>query len=170
MGGISCDRCCHLRIGLQDLFFMQMRSLFRVVCGGCFWMMAVMFLFGFPLFAAGFEGDQAHVGRAERGIVATVHPAGTDAAVEVFKKGGNAIDAAVAAGLTLGVVDGSNAGIGGGCFIVVRRPDGEVFAIDGREMAPAAAHPDMYLEDGKGDTSLSQTGALVAGVSGCVAA
>src|SRR5690606_197528 len=105
-----------------------------------------------------------HVAHAERGMVATVHPLATDAAVEVFRKGGNAIDAAVAAGLTLGVVDGYNSGIGGGCFIVIRAADGRIVTIDGREMAPGAAHPEMYLVDGKGDTSLSQTGALASGV------
>lgn len=103
-------------------------------------------------------------------MVATVHPLATDAAVEVFRNGGNAIDAAVAAGLTLGVVDGYNSGIGGGCFILIRAADGRIAAIDGREMAPAAATPEMFLVDGKGDTRLSQTGALASGVPGALAA
>lgn len=149
---------------------MQMLSPFRASRAGHLSVLASLFLFTSTLSVIGSEGSPVHVGRAENGIIATVHPAGTDAAIEVFKKGGNAIDAAVAAGLTLGVVDGSNAGIGGGCFILVRRPNGEVFAIDGRETAPAAAHPDMYLVDGKGDTSLSQTGPLASGVPGAVAA
>jgi len=104
------------------------------------------------------------------GVVATVHPIATDAAVEIMKAGGNAVDAAVAAGLTLGVVDPSNSGIGGGCFILIRLADGTVHAIDGRETAPAAARPDMYLVDGKADTDLSQTGALASGVPGALAA
>lgn len=121
-----------------------------------------------PLIAA--AQDPPHVARANRGMVATAHPLATDAGVATLKRGGNAIDAAVAAALTLGVVDGSNSGIGGGCLMLVRLADGRVFAIDGRETAPAAAHPDMYLVDGKGDTSLSQTGALAAGVPGALAA
>src|SRR6185503_12989007 len=68
-----------------------------------------------PLLRAG--GELAH---GERGIVATVHPLATDAAVETLKNGGNAIDAAVAAALTLGIVDGPNSGIGGGCFMLIR--------------------------------------------------
>lgn len=112
----------------------------------------------------------SYVAQAERGMVATVHPMATEAAVEVFRNGGNAIDAAVAAGLTLGVVDGYNSGIGGGCFIVIRSADGRIVAIDGREMAPAAAHAEMYIVDGKGDTSLSQMGALASGVPGALAA
>ncbi len=102
--------------------------------------------------------------------VATVHPAATQAAEEVFKEGGNAIDAAVAAALTLSVVDNQNSGIGGGCLALVRKSSGELLAIDGREMAPAAAHRDMYLVDGKADPQLSQTGPLAVGVPGALAA
>ena len=72
-------------------------------------------------------------------MVASVNPVATEAGVNALKSGGNAIDAAVAVALTLGVVDGNNSGIGGGCFMLIRRADGKVIAIDGREMAPAAA-------------------------------
>ena len=107
---------------------------------------------------------------AQHGAVATVDPLATDAAVRVMKRGGNAIDAAVAAGLTLGVVNGYNSGIGGGCFIVARLADGRVITINGRETAPAKAHRDMYLRDGKPDTRLSQLGPLASGVPGALAA
>ena len=107
---------------------------------------------------------------AQHGAVATVDPLATDAAVRVMKKGGNAIDAAVAAGLTLGVVNGYNSGIGGGCFIVARLADGRVITINGRETAPAKAHRDMYLRDGKPNTGLSQLGPLASGVPGALAA
>ena len=102
--------------------------------------------------------------------VATVHPAATQAAEEVFKEGGNAIDAAVAAALTLSVVDNQNSGIGGGCLALVRKSSSELLAIDGREMAPAAAHRDMYLVNGEADPQLSQTGPLAVGVPGALAA
>ncbi len=105
-----------------------------------------------------------------RGVVATVHPLASDAALEAFKKGGNAVDAAAAAAVTLGVVDGHNSGIGGGCFMLIRRASGELIAIDGRETAPAAATRDMFMRDGKADPQLSQTGALAAGVPGALAA
>ncbi len=104
------------------------------------------------------------------GSVATVHPLGTDAGIETLEQGGNAIDAAVAAALTLGVVDGRNAGIGGGCFILIRLADGKLVAIDGRETAPAAATRDMYLRDGKPEPELSLTGPLASGVPGALAA
>lgn len=105
-----------------------------------------------------------------KGAVATVHPLATQAAQDVFAAGGNAVDAAVAAALMLGVVDGHNSGIGGGCFVVIRWADGRIEAIDGREMAPAAAHRDMYIRDGKADSALSTTGALAIGVPGSLAA
>lgn len=108
---------------------------------------------GFPRFAA-----------------ATVHPLATDAATQAFAKGGNAVDAAIAAALMLGVVDGHNSGIGGGCFIVIRAADGTLTAIDGRETAPAKASRDMYVIDGKLDSDASKTGALASGVPGALAA
>lgn len=107
---------------------------------------------------------------AERGMVATVQPLATEAGVAALKKGGNAVDAAVAAALTLGVVDGHNSGLGGGCFILIHRADGKLIAIDGRETAPAKAHRDMFLKNGQPDTELSQTGPLASGVPGAVAA
>ena len=103
-------------------------------------------------------------------MVATVHPLASDAGVDAMRRGGNAVDAIVAAGLTLSVVDTHNSGIGGGCFLVIRRANGEVVAIDGRETAPAAATRDMFLRDGKAVAALSETGALASGVPGEVAA
>ena len=107
---------------------------------------------------------------ARRGMVSSVHPVATEAGLRVLKEGGNAIDATVAVALTLGVVDGDNSGIGGGCFILIRRADGSLAAIDGREMAPAAATSDMFVRKGKADTELSQTGPLASAVPGSLAA
>jgi len=98
--------------------------------------------------------------------IATVHPLATQAGMQAFEKGGNAIDAAIAAGLTLGVVDGHNSGIGGGCFFVIHAADGTVTCIDGREMAPAKAQRDMYVINGKLDDEASKTGPLASGVPG----
>lgn len=112
----------------------------------------------------------AEPARGEHGIAATAHPLATQAALDAIKRGGNAIDAAVAAGLTLGVVDGSNSGIGGGCFLLIRTGAAEYIAIDGRETAPAAATPEMFVREGKADTRLSQTGALAVGTPGALAA
>ena len=107
---------------------------------------------------------------APQQAVATVHPLATDAALAAFADGGNAIDAAIAAALTLGVADSHNSGIGGGCFILIHAADGTLTAIDGREMAPSAASRDMYVIDGKLDEKASKTGSLASAVPGALAA
>jgi len=112
----------------------------------------------------------AEVARAAQGMVATVHPLATGAGVAALEQGGNAVDAAVAAALTLGVVDGYNSGIGGGCLILLRSPDGQLLAVDGRETAPARAHRDMFLQDGTAQTEWSQTGPLAVATPGALAA
>jgi gamma-glutamyltranspeptidase / glutathione hydrolase len=114
----------------------------------------------------GVEGEGRGLGFA----VAAGHPRAVDVAVEVFEAGGNAVDAAVAAALMLGVVDGHNSGIGGGCFFVIRTAGGELVAIDGRERAPAAAGRDMYVVDGELDGEASRTGALAVAVPGALRA
>ncbi len=112
----------------------------------------------------------ARVSADGKTAVATVNPYASGIAMDVVARGGNAIDAAIAAAFTLGIVDGHNSGIGGGCFILVRLANGKIFAIDGREMAPSAAHRDMFLADGKANPELSRTGALAVGIPGSVMA
>lgn len=107
---------------------------------------------------------------SRKNMVASVHPLATQAGVEAFANGGNAIDAAIATALTLGVVDNFNSGIGGGCFILIRTANGEVFAIDGREMAPAAATQDLFRNAKSRFVNPSQTGALASGVPGALKA
>ncbi len=114
--------------------------------------------------------DYARVSADGKVAVATVNPYASQIAMDVVARGGNALDAAIAATFALGVVDGHNSGIGGGCFILVRLADGRVLAIDGREMAPAAATQDMFLVDGKANAELSRTGALAVGIPGSVMA
>jgi gamma-glutamyltranspeptidase / glutathione hydrolase len=102
--------------------------------------------------------------------VATVHELATNSARDMFRVGGNAVDAAVAASFMLSVVDGHNSGIGGGCFALIRDPSGRFYAIDGREEAGAAATKDMFLKNGQPQPEWSQTGPLAPGVPGQVAA
>jgi gamma-glutamyltranspeptidase/glutathione hydrolase len=98
------------------------------------------------------------------------HPLAAEIGLAVLKSGGNAVDAAVATGMALGVVDQFNSGIGGGGFIVIRMADGTIHTIDGRETAPAAATKDMYVRDGVYDPRISKVGPLAVGVPGLVAA
>jgi gamma-glutamyltranspeptidase/glutathione hydrolase len=107
---------------------------------------------------------------AEHGYAATVHPLATAAALEAMKSGGNAVDGAIAAAAMLGVVDGHNSGLGGGCFFLIRKPDGSFLCLDGREKAPAAASRDMFVRDGKAVPALSQEGPLAVAVPGWLAA
>ncbi len=105
-----------------------------------------------------------------RAAIATVHPLATDWGTDLLRDGGNAVDAAIGAALMLGVVDGHNSGLGGGCFILIAAPDGSIMAVDGRETAPAAARSDMYVRAGKVDPRLSTTGPLAIAVPGALAA
>ena len=107
--------------------------------------------------------------RATEGFVASVQPLATQAGLDALKAGGNAIDAAAAVALTLGVVDGHNSGIGGGCFFLARLANGTFIALDGRETAPAKATRDMYLKDGKPVEELSKTGPLASATPGALA-
>jgi gamma-glutamyltranspeptidase / glutathione hydrolase len=82
------------------------------------------------------------------GAAASVDPLASQAAVDALKRGGNAVDAAVAAAGVLGVVEPYSSGVGGGGFMVIRTAGGKVTTIDGRERAPAAMRPDSFFENG----------------------
>jgi gamma-glutamyltranspeptidase/glutathione hydrolase len=92
------------------------------------------------------------------------------AGVEMLKKGGNAVDAAVATGFALAVVHPYAGNIGGGGFMVIRMPDGSVTTIDHREDAPSGATQEVYLDaNGNADRRRSRRGYLASGVPGTVA-
>ncbi|HXV56428.1 MAG TPA: gamma-glutamyltransferase, partial [Gaiellaceae bacterium] len=82
------------------------------------------------------------------GAAATVDVLATAAAVDMLRRGGNAVDAAVAAAAVLGVTEPFSAGVGGGGFMVIRTKRGEVTTIDHRETAPWAMEPDSFWEGG----------------------
>lgn len=105
-----------------------------------------------------------------KGAVITAHPLASHIGVDILKKGGNAIDAAVAVQFALAVVYPNAGNIGGGGFMLYRSHSGEFSALDFRETAPAAATRDMYLDQqGNPITTLSLYGQLAAGVPGSVA-
>jgi len=101
-------------------------------------------------------------------MVASPQADATRIGVSVLEAGGNAIDAAIAVSLALSVSDGHHSGIGGGGFLLIRLADGRAFAVDARETAPAAAHRDMYVEEGVHEHA-SRIGALSVGTPGLVA-
>jgi gamma-glutamyltranspeptidase/glutathione hydrolase len=113
-----------------------------------------------------------HADQPGKAAIASAHFLATAAGHEILAKGGNAFDAAIAVSSVLSVVEQSSTGIGGGALMILHRAsDGFETMIDGREMAPAAAHKDMYLnEDGSVNRSLAVTGPLAAGIPGEIAA
>lgn len=110
--------------------------------------------------------------RARHGMVASQHELASKIGVKIMKKGGNAVDAAVAVGIALAVVYPEAGNIGGGGFMLIRAANGEVRAIDYREMAPQAAHRDIYVDKSgvliKGNGS-STVGYRASGVPGTLA-
>ena len=103
-----------------------------------------------------------------RGMVASAHPAATDAGVLMLRQGGNAADAAAAAAFAVAVAEPYSSGIGGGGFALIRFGDDLLF-MDFREVAPKKATVDMYLKDGKAVPELSTRGSLAVAVPGAVA-
>lgn len=107
---------------------------------------------------------------ATHGAVVSAHPLASEVGLMILKKGGNAIDAAIATQLALAVVYPNAGNLGGGGFLVAQLKNGKQLAIDYREKAPGKAHRDLYLEpDGNANTHKSQYGHLAAGVPGTVA-
>ncbi len=102
------------------------------------------------------------------GMVVSSQADATRAGVAMLEAGGNAVDAAVATAFAVSVTQPFSTGIGGGAFVLIRLADGRVVAIDCRETAPAAAHRDMYVEDGVAEDA-SLRGPLAAGTPGLVA-
>lgn len=111
----------------------------------------------------------AQIARSRNGMVVSASDLATKVGVEILKKGGNAIDAAVAVGFALAVTFPAAGNLGGGGFLVYYRNDGFTTSIDFREKAPLKAHRDMFLDSlGNPILELSQTGATSAGVPGSV--
>ncbi|HRZ91236.1 MAG TPA: gamma-glutamyltransferase, partial [Spirochaetia bacterium] len=107
-----------------------------------------------------------------KGVVAAAKPEASQVGIDILKKGGNAVDAAIATAFALGVLEPNASGIGGGGFMVIKMANmKEAVVIDFRETAPAAAKPDMFKfgEDGKVIDNASVVGGLSVGVPGEVA-
>jgi gamma-glutamyltranspeptidase/glutathione hydrolase len=106
---------------------------------------------------------------AENGMVVSAHHLASKVGVDVLKKGGNVIDAAVAVGYALAVVYPSAGNLGGGGFMIMQLADGRKTFLDFREKAPLAATADMYLDkDSNAIKGLSTIGHLAVGVPGTV--
>jgi gamma-glutamyltranspeptidase/glutathione hydrolase len=109
--------------------------------------------------------------RAMHGIVASTNEVASQVGVDILKRGGNAVDAAIAVAFALAVTHPAAGNLGGGGFMMIRLKNGKTTAIDYREMAPAAATRNVYL-DKNGNLIVGEGGSLVgyraAGVPGTV--
>ncbi len=107
---------------------------------------------------------------SQEGVISSDCEIATRIGIEIMKKGGNAVDAAVAVGFAMAVTFPTAGNIGGGGFMLIKMADGREEVIDYREMAPLRAHRDMYLDE-KGEVTkgLSEEGYLASGIPGTVA-
>ena len=116
------------------------------------------------------SGAAPHPVRARNGMVVSSHHLASAVGAEILKKGGNAVDAAIATGFALAVTLPSAGNIGGGGFMVIRTSEGETTGFDFREKAPAAATEKMFLDaNGEYTAPTNHEGYLAVGVPGTVA-
>lgn len=110
---------------------------------------------------------------AKNGVVAAAKPEASQVGVDILKKGGNAVDAAVATGFALGVLEPNASGLGGGGFMIIRMAKtGKTVVIDFRETAPKYSTADMFKYDAEGNAVINQentVGGKASGVPGEVA-
>ena len=139
-----------------------MRTLLLVAAG---WLVAGTAFAAHPGDAA---GDATPPGAA----IASAHHLATDAGLEVLAQGGNAFDAAIAVSSTLSVVEPISSGLGGGGFFLLHQADtGRDVFVDAREVAPASASPEAYLDEaGELDRDRATNGPWSAGIPGLPAA
>ncbi|MCS3448741.1 MULTISPECIES: gamma-glutamyltransferase [Bradyrhizobium] len=133
------------------------------------WMVAALVSVGIVSAVPGRAASVAPVA-AENGMVVSAQHLATQVGVEVLKRGGNAVDAAVAVGYALAVAYPAAGNLGGGGFMTIQFADGRKTFLDFRETAPKGATADMYLDkEGKIVAGLSTKGHLAVGVPGSVA-
>ncbi|HPO56874.1 MAG TPA: gamma-glutamyltransferase [Ignavibacteriaceae bacterium] len=112
----------------------------------------------------------SHPVQGKNGMVVTAQELATKVGLHILKKGGNAIDAAVAVGFALAVTYPAAGNLGGGGYMVIRKSDGTCTTLDYRERAPMKAFRDMYLDSaGNHQPILSEEGVTSSGVPGSVA-
>ncbi|SFI70309.1 gamma-glutamyltransferase 1 Threonine peptidase. MEROPS family T03 [Bradyrhizobium sp. cf659] len=132
------------------------------------WMAAAIVSVSLVTFGAARAASVAPVA-AQNGMVVSAQHLATQVGVDVLKRGGNAVDAAVAVGYALAVVYPAAGNLGGGGFMTIQLADGRKTFLDFRETAPKGATANMYLDkDGNVIKGISTKGHLAVGVPGSV--
>lgn len=112
----------------------------------------------------------AYAVRGQKAMVVSESALATDAGLAILKRGGNAVDAACATALAVGVTNAASCGIGGGGFMLIYvAKEGKFYALDYRETAPRAASADMYYRGGHPNEELAKVGPLAVAVPGEIA-
>ena len=120
-------------------------------------------------FAWSFPTNRVTTTSGAKGMVSTTDRVASEIGAEIIRRGGNAVDAAIATHFALASINPEAGNIGGGGFMIIRMADGRTAALDFREKAPLAATRDMYLDANGKPTDRSVVGHLAAGVPGSVA-
>jgi gamma-glutamyltranspeptidase/glutathione hydrolase len=129
-----------------------------------------IFFYFVVLFIFVHTAARAQTAQSVDGLVVTDSELASQAGMDILRRGGNAVDAAIATALALSVVDQASSGLGGGGFMVIYlAKEKKAFALDFRETAPAASQRALYMKDGQPVPSASLTGALAVAVPGEVA-
>ncbi|MCX8966526.1 gamma-glutamyltransferase [Erwinia psidii] len=140
-----------------------------LLAGLLFWQGAAAAPVASPV-SYGVGADTFHPVKEQHGMVASVDATATQVGVDILKRGGNAVDAAVAVGYALAVTHPQAGNLGGGGFMLIRTASGHTTSIDFREMAPTRASRNMFLDaQGNADSKKSLTSHLASGVPGTVA-
>lgn len=143
--------------------------LINIRCGAGLPLKAAVLCSVFLASCVGGQLGKNNSGQYRNGMVVSAHPAASKVGLEILKKGGNAVDAAVAVQFALAVVFPSAGNLGGGGFMVYRSAAGDIASLDFREKAPGKAFRDMYLDTaGNAIADKSLYGHLAAGVPGSV--
>jgi gamma-glutamyltranspeptidase/glutathione hydrolase len=144
--------------------------LFKKITSHMMAMLAVLVLFGSSVLVQAQNFLEPNRGRQV--MVASQHELASKIGVDIMRKGGNAVDAAIAVGIALAVLYPEAGNIGGGGFMLIRTKEGKSYAIDYREMAPARAHRDIFV-DSEGNVIRGEGGPTIgyraSGVPGTLA-
>ena len=165
MGIVALLWLAYIRSGLhEENMMLRARTFQRVE------QVVLLLVLSSPLTGLAYGADSPFIATSQHGMVAAANAPASEAGVDMLRRGGNAVDAAVASSFAISVLRPQSTGIGGGGFLLLYlAEDQKTWAIDFRERAPLKATRDMFVRDGKTVPSLSRTGPLAVAVPGMVA-